>query len=998
MTHFSFFSAKSSKSLLKTPPVLCLLLSLVALLSGCGASMRASGDVATPTITMSATPNTVMAGGTSALTVAAANATQVVVTGSDGSSFNLQPAGGTQTITPAATTTYTAIATGAGGKASAVAVVTMVSTTAPSATPTVSIAAAPAAISAGGTSTLSITALNATQVMVTGNDGSSFTLQATGGVQAVTPFVTTTYTAVATGPGGSSSATTTVAVTPATPTVRISASPLTIATPGGSTTLTVSAANATQVTISGSDGKSYTLQAAGGLQLVSPAATTTYTATATGAGGTTSSSVIVTVTPTAPTVKVTASINPVPSGTSTVIGVIAANAASVTLTDTNGISYPLALGGGTTPTGGTATVTPTTSTKYTAVATAADGTAISGSVTVVVVPPNAPTVSIVANPASISSGNNSTLTIAAVNATEVTMSGSDNTTFTLQSTGGTQVVTPQATTTYTVSVKGPGGSTSASTVVTVTPLGSLQSVGHVVLMLQENHTFDNYFGMLNPYRKANNWNIGDDGNTYNVDGIDDKLTTISNPNDGDTLSFSPFKFTSTCIDDLSSAWLESYGDVSRYDFSPGRKILLDGFVHTASSFAANCQNGGTCSGTFSDFAGQRAMGYYDQDFLNYYYYMASQFAVSDRWFSPLSSKSIPNRIATFTGGSTQGLAHDPGNDDHLPQLAIPSIFQELDQNKVSWKIYYTVTQGACLSADDCTGGASEQYPAINFTYLAYSYQYLYENPTGTACVAPTQSSTVVGDTSGSFCIDPDHIAPLSTYYTDLTNSTLPSFAFIEAGYGHNDEHPGSGQSILSGQQQVSSVINAFMASPEWKESVFFLAYDEGGGPYDHVPPVAGHSNDNTAPVVGSTALAAIPDISTIAVNADSYIPCVSGGAPTLHCDLAAQDPGAKAGDAPVTQGFAAQLGFRVPNLVISPFTRRHFVSHIPMDHTAITKFVETRFVPSSANLTPHEAAQPNLLDFFDFTNTPWATPPTPPTPASPATLNYDPCTPTKFGP
>ena len=57
------------------------------------------------------------------------------------------------------------------------------------------------------------------------------------------------------------------------------------------------------------------------------------------------------------------------------------------------------------------------------------------------------------------------------------------------------------------------------------------------------------------------------------------------------------------------------------------------------------------------------MGYYDQDTLNYYYYMASQFAISDRWFSPVSSKSTPNRIATYTGGTTQGLVNDPFVDD-----------------------------------------------------------------------------------------------------------------------------------------------------------------------------------------------------------------------------------------------------------------------------------------------------------------------------------------------
>ena len=97
------------------------------------------------------------------------------------------------------------------------------------------------------------------------------------------------------------------------------------------------------------------------------------------------------------------------------------------------------------------------------------------------------------------------------------------------------------------------------------------------------------------------------------------------------------------------------------------------------------------------------MGYYDQGFLNYYYYMASQFALSNRWFSPVSSKSIDNRIATFTGGTTQGLVLDPGGDDHLnTQLAITTIFNKLDKANVSWKIYYTVSLGFCLNDDDCT--------------------------------------------------------------------------------------------------------------------------------------------------------------------------------------------------------------------------------------------------------------------------------------------------------
>jgi phospholipase C len=603
----------------------------------------------------------------------------------------------------------------------------------------------------------------------------------------------------------------------------------------------------------------------------------------------------------------------------------------------------------------------------------------------------APALTVTAKSSTITDGSSTIVTVTATNSTKVTLTGTNGTTYTLGATGGSETVSPTTTTTYTAEATGSAGSTAESTIVTVVPASDLSLISHVVFMLQENHSFDNYFGMLNPYRKANSYDVGSDGKTYLVDGIDDKLDTISNQDDEGT-TYPLFKFKTTCIDDLSSAWLESYGDVSRWDFSSTRPINMDGFVHIAEGYSKSCvANGGTtCAGAFTDTTGERSMGYYDQDFLNYYYFMSSQFALSDRWFSPISSKSISNRIATFTGGTTQGLVNDPGGDDHLPQLSINNIFEELDNAKVSWKIYYTVTQGLCLSDDDCTGGASAYYPATDFSNLAYSYQYLYENPSKVACKAPTVASSAVGDTTNSFCIDTAHIAPLSTYYKDLQSGTLPSFSFIEAGYGNNDEHPGSGQSILEGQAQVAKVINAFMDSSAWSSSVFFLSYDEGGGPYDHVPPVPGYSNKNT-----DASLGAMPDIAQIAVNPDSYNPCVpSGGTATLHCDLSTSSPGAKSTDAAHISGFAAQLGFRLPNMVVSPFTRKHYVNHSPMDHTAVIKFVENRFIGSSAHLTARDAAQPNLLDFFDFSAKPWATPPTPPTPVTDTSS----CTPTSMGP
>jgi phospholipase C len=952
------------------------------LIAGCGLHV----NTASPTVSITANPASVSIGGSSTLTVVVTNSTQVTVTGSDGTTYTLQSNGGAHSVSPKATTTYTAVATGAGGSATASASITVM----PASAPAITITANPDSIAPGSTSSVTVTATNATQVTLSGTDGSAYTLQPGGGTQSVSPTATTIYTAVATGPGGTNSASATLTVVPiAPPTVTITANPASI-TSGGSSILTVTASGAAQVKVAGSDGSNYTLQRSGGTLAVSPAATTIYTAVSSGTGGTSSAAITVTVTPNpAPTVFITANPVSITSGSSSTLTVTAVNAAQVTIAGTDGSTYALQ------SSGGTQAVAPTSTTTYTAVAVGNGGTASAGATVTVTANPVA-TVSITSNPASIVLGNSSTLTVTAANATQVLVTGTDGSSYALPPSGGAQSVSPTETTTYTAAATGAGGNVSALATVAVTAAGSILSIDHVIFMLQENHTFDNYFGMLNPYRRSKGWNIGDDGKDYEVDGIDDKLATITNLDDEGT-AYSLFKLKSTCVDDETSAWLASYGEVNRYDFLTTRPILMDGFVHNAEGYAKSCaipSAGGSCSGTFTDLTGQRSMGYYDQGFLNYYYFMASQFAVSDRWFSPVSTKSIGNRIATFTGGTTQGLVKDPGGDDHLSQLDIPNIFQELDEAKVSWKIYYTVTEGFCLSDAACTGGSNAAYPATTFSNLTYSYRYMYENPSGAVCTPPTQASSVVGDSSNSFCIDPDHIAPLSTYYSDLTNGTLPSFAFIEAGYGNNDEHPGSGQSILEGQSQVANVMNSFMASPEWVDSVFFLSYDEGGGPYDHVPPVPGHSNDNTDASLGT-----IQDISQIAVNPDGYNPCLpAGGTPTLHRDLAINDPGANIGDAAAVQGFAAQLGFRLPNMIVSPFTRRHYVSHTPMDHTAVIKFVENRFIGSAAHLTSRDAAQPNLLEFFDFNNIPWTTPPTPPAPVTALSLGYDPCTPTNLGP
>ena len=164
------------------------------------------------------------------------------------------------------------------------------------------------------------------------------------------------------------------------------------------------------------------------------------------------------------------------------------------MSGSDGSSFTLAA------TGGTHAVSPAATTTYTATATGAGGDASATAVVTVGPQSSHTTVTIVASPTSIAVGGSSTVTVKASDATSVTVSGSDGSTYHLAAKGGTQKVTPTSTTTYTAEAAGTSGNVSATATVTVSPAGSAQAINHVIFMLQENHTFDNYFGMLNPYR------------------------------------------------------------------------------------------------------------------------------------------------------------------------------------------------------------------------------------------------------------------------------------------------------------------------------------------------------------------------------------------------------------------------------------------------------------------------------------------------------------------
>lgn len=248
-----------------------------------------TGGAAPPSITLSASPTSVAAQGTSVLTWSVTGATSCTASG--GWTGTKATSGSETTTALTATQTYTLTCGGTGGQTSRAATVTV---TDPAASPTVTFAASPTSIASGGSSTLTWSTTNATSC--TAGNGWAGT-KGTSGSIAVGPLSqTTTYTLSCTGTGGSASGSATVTVTPpapVAPTVSVNASPTSVVS-GGTSTLSWNATNATACTASG--GWSGTVISQGSLSVGPLTVATTYSVSCSGAGGTASDSVTVSVT------------------------------------------------------------------------------------------------------------------------------------------------------------------------------------------------------------------------------------------------------------------------------------------------------------------------------------------------------------------------------------------------------------------------------------------------------------------------------------------------------------------------------------------------------------------------------------------------------------------------------------------------------------------------------------------------------------------------------
>jgi phospholipase C len=295
------------------------------------------------------------------------------------------------------------------------------------------------------------------------------------------------------------------------------------------------------------------------------------------------------------------------------------------------------------------------------------------------------------------------------------------------------------------------GALPAQTLASDAPHGSKIPIDHIVIIMQENHSFDSYYSHIPGAQVA---------------------TNQTNP-DSDGTPVARFHQPHLCVADVAHDW-----DSVHKQYDNGKN---DGFVVTNNP------------------DGARAMGYWDEKDLPFYYALAENFAISDHHHCSLLSETAPNRmyaLAATSFGFVTGGVLPPQNPPAL------NIMNRLDEGNVSWDFY---TNAGHPSAAD---------------FVQTFFQNL------------------------------DHSKSFDDFLAAAAAGTLPNVSWVESASYDNvgeDEHPSN--NIQVGQHFVAEVANALMASPNWPHSALFITYDEHGGFYDSVQPPAACPPDDIQPIL-----------------------------------------------------------------------------------------------------------------------------------------------------
>jgi phospholipase C len=388
------------------------------------------------------------------------------------------------------------------------------------------------------------------------------------------------------------------------------------------------------------------------------------------------------------------------------------------------------------------------------------------------------------------------------------------------------------------------------------PLRSLRQIKHVLILMQENRSFDHYFGTLSGVRGFDD----PDAITLSTGRPVFYQPDPANP-DGYLL---PFRNDTTTT---SSARAYS----TSHDWGPQHQCWnggkMDGWV------PAHLAADGEAHGPFT-------MGYYAREDLPYHYALADAFTICDNYHCSVFGPTHPNRVVAISGTlDPDGKRGGPVLDNTVPSSAY------------SWRTYPERLQAAGISWKYCVANPLG-------TDLGWFRQYITAKPGDPLydnAMVP-YSPTMVAD-----MIRADKLPSV----TWLDPQWLPSvYGLPEA----SEEPPAFS---AGGAEYIDVLLDALGSTPEvWAKSVLIIVYDENDGRFDHVPP-----------------------------------PTAPAGTPGEWLTISPL-PSAAAGIAgPVG------LGFRVPALVISPFSTGGWVCSEVFDHTSTLQFLERRFGVPEPNIS-----------------------------------------------
>jgi phospholipase C len=403
------------------------------------------------------------------------------------------------------------------------------------------------------------------------------------------------------------------------------------------------------------------------------------------------------------------------------------------------------------------------------------------------------------------------------------------------------------------------------------PAHTLSDIEHVVILMQENRSFDHYFGTLSGIR-----GYSDPLAMHRPDG----LSVFSQP-DIDLLqnpSRLPYvlpwhldsKTTSAQnAEDLSHAW-----SVQHTSWNEG---LMDGFVvsHRVADDVVDRLPGAIPVTNY----GPLTMGYFTRTDIPFHYALADAFTICDAYHCSVFGPTNPNRITHMSGtiDPTGALGGGPciDNSQVNGQLQWESYPERLQRAGIDWYLYQ--------ETDNFTDNMLPFFKGFNDTTTD-----LYR-----------RGNTFIPTPKGQ----PYGPALAAKIRQDVLSGNLPQVSWVVGSY-LNSEHPEAAPNY--GADFTAQVLSALMADPAvWAKTVLILNFDENDGFFDHVVP--------PTPPPGTPG---------------EYL-TVSG---TL-----------KEGETALGFSGPVGLGFRVPMLMISPFSRGGLCSSAVHDHTSVLFFLERRF-------------------------------------------------------